>query len=321
MLLSLAWLAQPVRAHSPNPSPSLTRPSVGGAVAIDPRTNRIVRQMRMLRPNVVTLASATAWVTDNVRNVVWIWRIDPLPHHARRAIRVGPMVTMIPNDMAVGGGSLWMLRGTHLERYDTRTGQRRAVVALPHGGLLASVAYDGGSAWTLDATRGWISRISPSTDRITGRAKLTGSKTAIAVGGGYVWVSSGVAGTVEQVSERTLRVRRVVRIPDAGQIAADDTGAWVVSPTRTMVTRIEARSGTVHRIAIGAGATSVAAAGNAVWIVASAQRRLLRIDATRLRVVARVALPRRPYWVAASADRVWVTYLGRNVPSEVGELN
>jgi hypothetical protein len=86
-----------------------------------------------------------------------------------------------------------------------------------------------------------------------------------------------------------------------------------------MVARIEARSGAVRWIRIGVGATSVATAGNAVWIVGSAGRSLLRIDATRLRIIARIALPRRPYWVAAGAGRVWVTYLGRNIPSEVGQ--
>jgi hypothetical protein len=321
VLLALISLAEPagarpVRTTSGGPT---TKLSVGGVVAIDPTTNRIVRKFRMLRPNVVALGSATTWVTDNIRNVVWIWRIEPRPRQPKRAIRVGPLLTMIPNDLAVGGGSLWMLHGTDLVRYDAGTGKRRSSVSLPPGGLVAAVAYDAGAVWTLDATRGWLSRISPDTDRLTGRAKLAGSKTAMAVGGGYVWVSSGVAGTVEQVAERTLRIRRVVRIPDAGQIAADDTGAWVLSPSRSMVARIEARSGAVRWIRIGVGATSVATAGNAVWIVGSAGRSLLRIDATRLRIIARIALPRRPYWVAAGAGRVWVTYLGRNIPSEVGQ--
>lgn len=287
-------------------------------MTIDPRTNRIVRKLRMLRPNVVALASTTAWVTDNVRNVVWIWRIDRGPRRPRRAIRVGPPPTMIPDDLAVGSGSLWMLRGTDLVRYDARTGKQRSVVSLPGGGLIAAVAYDASGVWTLDATRGRLSMISPKTNRLTGHVNLNGSKTAMAAGGGSVWVSSGAAGTVEQVSERTLRVRRVVPVPGASQIAADATGAWVVSSSRGMVARIDGHSGAVRWLRI-AGATGIATTGRTAWVVASAARRLVRVDAARLRIVARIALPRRAYWVAAHRGRVWVTYLGRNIPSEVGE--
>jgi DNA-binding beta-propeller fold protein YncE len=320
-LVTATSLAEPAAARAPstNPGNATEKPSIGGVVAINPRTNRIVRKLAMLRPNVVALASTTAWVTDNVRNVMWIWRVDPLPRRPRRAIRVGPPRTMIPNDMAVGGGSLWMLRGTDLLRYDARTGRRRSTVVLPPGGLIAAVAYDAGAVWTLDATRGWISRISPRTNRLTGRLKLNDSKSAMAARGGSIWVSSGAAGIVEQVTEKTLRVRRVVRIPGAGQIAADETGAWVVSTSRGMVARIDGHSGTVRWLRIG-GATSIATTGSTVWVVASAARRLLRVDAARFRIVARIALPRRPYWVAARAGRVWVTYLGRNFPSEAGDF-
>jgi hypothetical protein len=323
LVLALISLAEPagLRAARTDSGDPASKPSVGGVVAIDPTTNRIVRKFRMLRPNVVALDSATAWVTDNVRNVVWIWRIEPRPRQPRRAIRVGPLVTMIPNDMAAGGRSLWMLRGTDLVRYDAATGARRSVVSLPPGGLLAAVAYGDDGVWILDATRGWISRISPDTDRLTGRAKLAGSRTAMAIAGGYVWVTSSAAGTVEQVSARTLRVRRVVRIPGAGQIAANTTGAWVLSASRRMVARIDARSGAVRWIPIGTRATSVATTARTAWIVAGAERRLLRIDATTLRVVARVPLPRRPYWVAAGADGIWVTYLGRNIPSDAREAH
>jgi streptogramin lyase len=68
---------------------------------------------------------------------------------------------------------------------------------------------------------------------------------------------------------------------------------------------------------VAAGPAAVAVTETAVWVVNSQARKVTRLDPRTGRVVAEVGVPERPYWVAATRDGVWVTFLGKSVPHEV----
>jgi DNA-binding beta-propeller fold protein YncE len=133
---------------------------------IDPARNKVVAKVVMKGTPLAIAASAHAvWVFDGTNNA--IVRLDP------RTLKV---VTMTPlgkalgvpytASLAVDGKSLWATTGTHVARFDLRTGKLLAAVAVGHhaGGQpegLENVSSGPAGVWVADGDGRAVSQIAP----------------------------------------------------------------------------------------------------------------------------------------------------------------
>jgi hypothetical protein len=317
-------------------------PGRGGVARIDPARNRVNRVIVLNRPNLVRMGLGSTWVTDNradnisvlelvaQRGPTWVTHkpadnvsVLELVAHAvvvHTAVRVGRIAAMVPQDMALTARRLVVLRGDAAYAFDPygKAAPRR-LPGLQHGHLLSAVATGYGAAWIVDATAQSVVRIATRSGHAARTTSLRMPIDGIAAGGGGVWLTSASRGLLIGISPSTGRVTRQIRVTGAATLAVARHTAWVASPRRNAVARVDLRSGQVRWTPVAAGPAGVAVNDTAVWVVNSQARKVTRLDPRSGRVVAEVGVPERPYWIAATRDSVWVTFLGKSVPHEVPE--
>lgn len=134
-------------------------------------------------------------------------------------------------EMAVGGGSLWVL-GDALDprmwRLDRRTGRVQATIDL--GFPPRSVVVAGGRAWVTDNLHDQVVPVSLATNRVLAPVPVGRGAAGVAAAGGSVWVAEAVGGSVARIDPRA---RRVVSRTQVGghpaEIAGRDGSVWVTS--------------------------------------------------------------------------------------------
>jgi streptogramin lyase len=177
---------------------------------IDPRTNRVVRTVRMLTdagtPLSVAVGDGSVWVTDFTDNR--LLRIDPatgrvvaairvnkptdvavaskgvwvVDHGASSVARVDPAtnrasvlvrdISSVPERVAVGFGSVWVSdpRVSSVFRLQERTAARQATIRLPHGLPVYEEARGLGTLWVAAGPR--LFAVDPRTDSIAGSVEI-----------------------------------------------------------------------------------------------------------------------------------------------------
>jgi hypothetical protein len=260
------------------------------------------------------------WVSESRADNVFVLRLVAHPVVVRTAVRVGRIATMVPQDMALTGRRLVVLRGDAAYAFDPHgEAAPRRLPGLHRGDLLSAVTTGYGAAWIVDATAQSVVRVATRSGHATRTTPLRMPIDGIAAGGGGVWLTSAARGLLIRISPSSGRVTRQIRVGGAATLAVARHTAWVASPRRSAVARVDLRSGQVRWTPVAAGPAGVAVTDTAVWVVNSQARKVTRLDPRTGRVVAEVGVPERPYWIAATRDSVWLTFLGQSVPHEIPE--
>ena len=199
--------------------------------------------------------------------------IDPASYRI-----AGVAVGRSPGDIAVGGGSIWVLdaQDQTISEIDPRT--RRTVHTLSAGAAPKRLAYGDGSLWVgsnapfrtargnlllhlLNPDLADLAKINPSTSSLATthvRLPIVAENTVdyegndavwarkLAAGNGAVWVASST-GSVYHIDPGSGRIIATVRGLHTGSVALDPAGVWAVGADgdRGYLSRISSRSNTV----------------------------------------------------------------------------
>jgi YVTN family beta-propeller protein len=191
--------------------------------------------------------------------------------------------------LAIGGGIVWFAcEQIDLGRFDTRTGQSRAVgydagIVTSSRSVLsafADIALGLDSLWVVDRETNSVIEVDPLVVQRTGVITVGQGPRAIAVGADSLWIAN----------------------------YDDDTVIRVESPGETPV---------LTTILVGDGPVDVAFGSGAVWVVNQLDGTVSRIDPGSNEVEARISVGNEPQRVAAGAGRAWVTV---RAPEELDDV-
>ena len=130
-------------------------------------------------------------------------------------------------ELAVGGGSLWVLGDAldrRLWRLDARSGRLRATIAL--GFPPTSVAVANGAVWITDGLNDRVVPLDIASGRLLAPVRVGHGASGIVAGAGAVWVVNTLDGTLSRLDPETRRV--VATIEVGGAPRAVDVGAGAV---------------------------------------------------------------------------------------------
>lgn len=184
-------------------------------------------------------------------------------------------------DLAVAGARVWFVGGPGVRELEARTGHTIASPQLIGAASPLSVALAGGAAWVASVEGGYVWGTLTRIDARTGKARVLSRRYAnsieyVAAGAGGVWVLIGSpsAPTRTRIARFSLsgRLSRSWSVPDAGRIAADQSGCWI--STDHWLLHIDV-SGRIHHV-VRARLGDVATGAGAVWLPQAAS--VLRID-------------------------------------------
>jgi serine/threonine-protein kinase len=225
--------------------------AIGSITRIDPTTGAIVggpipvgrpHDLDRTEPDQIAAGRGSLWVTHNFQSTEGetVSRVDiATGKTVGRAIEV----SIGPDSVAVGGGSVWVGADKGVWRIDAETGK---VVGKPIA-LTGEVAFGDGSLWVADYDERRVWQLNPSTGGIAGASTDLGQRPVdVAVGEGFVWATSdradqGNEGTVVRIDPRT---GGIVGDPipvgvDPEDLAVGEGAVWVTDPSGDRVARLE----------------------------------------------------------------------------------
>lgn len=291
--------------------------TVGGVAQVDPKTNAVAHIVRLGRPTTVAVGLGETWITANEHNRGYIVGLNGRSARRQRRIALGPVLAMIPQDLAVGAGAIWAVTASGVQRIDPENPRaRRRVSGLHPGSLLSGIAVGSGAVWVTDATRGTLSRVDPAKARVMNVIPIGTSADAVAVDRQRVWVVDSHAGTIIVLSASRLRILRRISLPRAASISLGGGAAWVTASNTDALAHVAATSRRLTWVRVGRRPAGVCADRNDAWVANSEDGTVSRIDVHSLRVVSTVRVRGRPYRVACGEDAVWVTFLGPALPED-----
>ena len=203
-----------------------------------------------------------------------------------------------PSNIAVSEGSVWMLNTEDetVSRVDPRTGE--VIRTFEPRGHPTDIAAGAGALWigTGPGHTTRVSRVDPSTTRVTRRVRLPGADGTtsegfpmIAVGAGAVWAIDPDE-NVSRLDARSGRRVATVALPNGARtIGAGDGGVWVggwdntLTPIDPRTNRtgepIELGSNRLFGIAVGAGSVWATSEEGVLWRVDPPVERTIELGA------------------------------------------
>jgi YVTN family beta-propeller protein len=134
-------------------------------------------------------------------------------------------------ELAIGGGSLWVLGDAldrRLWRLDERTGEIEATIEL--GFPPVSAVYADGVLWVTDNRDDRVVPVDAATNRPLAPVRVGRGPTGIAAGAGAVWVANTLAGTLSRLDPAARRVVETVHVgPLPRGVAYGDGAIWVTA--------------------------------------------------------------------------------------------
>ena len=158
-----------------------------------------------------------------------------------RVLRVSPetgaTVASVPGDFgafAVGEGSVWLGPGytTGLLRIDPRTNEVEVAADRVPEAIFTRVAVGERAVWALDPFEDRVWRIEPGASRITDSFGTGRLPKGMAVGEGAVWVANSRDGTVTRYDPKTADVQTIVVGGTPAAIAVGAGSVWVTTDAR-----------------------------------------------------------------------------------------
>ena len=139
---------------------------------IDQGTNAVTKTQPATGPTAAVIDNGAVWLLEH--RAQDIERIDPATNTVTRKIPVNTFGG-VPERLAAGFGSIWTAdpKSGTVARIDEATGKQRVEIVLPGTPLYNPypIATGGGSVW-VGSDHG-VGRISPRTNRLTGKLALT----------------------------------------------------------------------------------------------------------------------------------------------------
>jgi YVTN family beta-propeller protein len=271
------------RDGTPAAKAQTARPANVVAV-IDPKTNRVIEQIRVGRtPTAVAAGPGAAWVLNKGEGT--LTHIDARTRHVVETVPLD----VAANDLTLGAGGLWI------------AGRQFGDVSHP-----------------LEYTR--LERINPATGHIDRQFDSLTGAFVLAAGGNALWTTGLLSGHVRGAARSDARTgaMRKVDIEIYGDlIAADDEAAYWVGSAASRVARVSTRTGRLTSsmplatdASVAAGRlppnpTDVALGGGALWISAF-DGSVIRVDPDLRGIVASIPACHNALALAYGEDAVWV---------------
>ena len=206
-------------------NPGLPRIAVGaGAVwainpddtisRIDPKTGRLVATIDGVAASTIAAGEEGVWFLS------WGERsAKRLDTRTNRVTETIPLASYSLSGIAVGGGSVWVTAQDEGLLWRVEAGPDPSGSTIDVGVGATYVAFGDGAAWTGNYIDGFVSRIAPRTNRVTGRVSV-GAAQALGAGAGSAWVSVAGAPREGTLPSRCTELASEGKKPDV-LIASD----------------------------------------------------------------------------------------------------
>jgi streptogramin lyase len=174
--------------------PSNPCPGNGSVSRVDPATGTVKTIPLGKEPRYVTTGASSVWATSFFSDT--LSRIDPVTGSVTNTV-AGPKG---PGGIAEAFGSVWVAGYENGEvwRYDPATLAVTAKITGVGPGI-EDLKASADAIWTANSAGASISRIDPTTGRVTHRVNVGAGPRQIAPGDGFLWVSNLDAGSVQRV--------------------------------------------------------------------------------------------------------------------------
>jgi hypothetical protein len=300
------------RGRSPEPAvtPAATQPAKERDDG--PRVGTTFRRVGS-RPRDLVVAGGDLWVISHSRPRVA--RLDP---ESGRRRGDQPLVGQGASSIAAHRDMIWVAvpeRG-EVVRVDARSGHVKDRVEPPVSP--ARVAVGASGLWVLGRaaspdTPDVLLRYDRAGERLLHQTSFPSGISAIALGGRAVWVAL----------ERKPRIARLsfAGRPEAGVTLTGSASAlawgagylWASVAESDAVARIDPARDQAVTTAVGRSPAQIAIAGGRVFVASNTDHTVVVLDPkTPRRVRTSLSVPLNPYAVAAGADHVWVSGVGKN---------
>lgn len=211
------------------------------------------------------------------------------------------------DDLEVGEGSVWLLRGNALNRVDpadastTRLGQSS-------GFGTRGIDVGLGSVWSVALE---LTSLNPGTGVIEdtyriGNDPLVNGPADVVVGFDHVWVST-VDGRLVRVDPQTDETARYPIGGTPERLASGTDAIWALDEFDGVVVRFDPTSGRLtDRVELSGGLDALAAGEGYVWVLDSFEGTLTPISETDREPLSAIALGRGAEDVTVGRGSVWV---------------
>jgi peptide/nickel transport system substrate-binding protein len=181
-----------------------------------------------------------------------------------------------------------------------------ARIVIPSGP--GAVATGDGAVWAAGTGGGTVSRVDPSTQRVTQTIEIGGKPTAMAYDGHKMWTASPLGQALSRIDPATGHVERTVTVNDpVSSIAADGRTVWAASANTGTVVSVDGETGKVlATVRVGGGPSAVAVGGGSVWVADSLNATVLRLDAGTGQVEATIPVGDGPADLTYVNGNLWV---------------
>jgi ABC-type transport system substrate-binding protein/predicted Ser/Thr protein kinase len=269
------------KAHAaPGPSIALRPDALN---LIDARTQQLVGRVDSKAAGFangvgsITFSKTAAWVTTANQTLVRVslrtrkvTRIDRLP--------------WIPGNVAIGGGTVWVVQdeGQEVRRYDAGTGRLAGVLEIrgdPSGANADGVAYARGSLWISRGST--VARVDPRTGRVLDR--IAAPSRYLLSADGAIWAGN----------------------PSSGQI-------WKIDPVEARVVHSQKLHGWLSGLAVG---------GGSVWAPIIPDGVVFRLSADDLGFQTNLPTGRDPESASFGDGQLWIANTASNSVSRLDDLS
>jgi YVTN family beta-propeller protein len=312
LLVAVAVWAATILFRAGDSPAVLSRLAPNAVGVIDPKTNRLVGQVRVgQRPTRLVVGDGVVWVLNADDRTV-----SRVENEGRRISHTIPLSgTGEPAGLAAGEGAVWLGAGLYgplsLSRINPSFNEIAQTIPLgraedPFFAARWQVAVGDGSIWAVGPRFGTVLRIDSRAMRIVARIDVGIQPATLAAGEGAVW-AGGSRNIVVRINPRTNEVDGEWRVPAGPLAIATGGGAvWVTAAGEDVVARIDTETETVTTVQVGDFPTAVAVGHGSVWVANAGDGTVSRIDPEAPRVTATIPLGASPEAIAASDHAVLV---------------
>jgi YVTN family beta-propeller protein len=281
---------------------ALSRIDASSAGAIDPVSNRLVKQVRVgTGPGRIAAGFGSLWVVNDFDSTVS--RIDPASGTTRQTIQVDGDPTAI----AVGAGFVWVAcTGTRsVDRIDPQLNTRTQSVTVGNGP--SGIAITPGAIWVTNRLDDTVTELDAKTGDVRRTINAGPSPSDIAYGFGALWIANQSSSSVTRLDPASGALQQLPVGNGPQAVAVGYGSIWVANGIDGTVSRIDPSSNVVTGFTVGPGPSSVLASDGAIWVADSYGSRIDRVDPATNNVVRTIAVGSGPQDLASIGGRIWLS--------------
>jgi virginiamycin B lyase len=262
-------------------------------------------------PDWIGIGKNSVWISNEGLNL--IQRYDPQTNKIIANVKVN----MPCAAFTIGFGSVWVAScADHtIVRINLKNNQIEATIPLAIADAEGSIVAAEGGVWVLTDKKGKLSRIDPSTNKITAVIDVAPNSFAAVAGYRSIWITNtgddaNVNGSVQRINPKTNKIEATISVGKQPRfLAAGENGIWTLNQTDGSVSHIDPKTNKVVATILcdvpGTGG-DISAGEGYVWVRAKKEL-LLVIDPKQNKVIEILEPPAESGAVRASHGSVWVT--------------